>query len=82
MIDKATIDAISTWVDTEDVGGLDQWLDKLQRILPVAGEHGLKPFESYVLFFQIAQLYKLCNIRDLLKEMIDNDVGRGDTPHA
>jgi hypothetical protein len=79
-IDKKTAEIINSWIEADDVGGLNQWLDTLQKITPVAAEHGLSKFEGYSLAIQIQGLYKLTSIRDLLQEIVNNDIGKGDTP--
>ncbi len=82
MLDQAWVKAINSWVATEDVGAFNQWLDTLHKIEPIAKEHGLTLPEAMSLYIQVHQLNKLAQIRDLLQNMIDNEMGRGDTPHA
>lgn len=82
MLGKEEIAAIESWLELEDVGGFDQWIDKLQRLNHIIAEHDLKRSEGFMIFLQIAQLYKLCNIRDLLQQIVDNDVGKGGLPNA
>ena len=80
MLDKATAEIINTWIETDDVGGLNQWLDALQKLTPVAQEHGLTKFEAFTLSVQIQSLYKLSQIQGLLQNIVDNDIKRGDSP--
>lgn len=80
MLDEAWVKAINSWVTPEDVGSLNQWLDALKRLDPVAKEHGLSLYEAMMLFIQVQQLNKLAQLRDLVKEVIDHDLGKGDTP--
>lgn len=82
MLDQAWVKAIKSWVAPEDIGAINQWLDALKQLDPIAREHGLSNFQVYMIFFQAQQLNKIAQVRDLLQEIVDNDVGRGDSPRA
>lgn len=79
-LNKATADIIKTWIDPEDVGGFNQWLDTLQSLVPVAAEHGLTRFEAFTLYVQIQGLYKQTRILEVLQQIVDNDISLGDSP--
>ena len=80
MLDKDWAKSISSWTKPEDVGALNQWLDGLQSLAPVAGEHGLTKFEAMILYVQLQSLNQLASIKGLLENMIDNEMGKGDAP--
>lgn len=80
MLDAAWVNAINSWVAPEDVGAFNQWLDTLRKLEPIAKEHGLTLNEAMSLYIQVHQLNKLAQIRDLIQNMIDNEMGKGDTP--
>lgn len=80
MLNKVWTDSIKTWVQPEDVGALNQWLDSLQALAPVAGEHGLTKIEAFSLMIQVQSLNQLAKIKDLLEQIIANDIQKGDTP--
>lgn len=80
MLDPQSVVNIKSWATPGDVGAFNQWLDSLQNFAPVFKEHNLTMAEGMSLYVTVQMLDKLATIKSQLQEIIDNDVGKGDTP--